>query len=53
MKLSLSQAARAMGAPPSESDAMISGWSVDTRTLQPGDLFFALRGPQHLSLIHI
>jgi UDP-N-acetylmuramoyl-tripeptide--D-alanyl-D-alanine ligase len=36
-----------MGAPPSESDAMISGWSVDTRTLQPGDLFFALRGPQH------
>ncbi len=28
-----------------ESDAMISGWSVDSRTVQPGDLFFALRGP--------
>ncbi|MFB3776355.1 MAG: UDP-N-acetylmuramoyl-tripeptide--D-alanyl-D-alanine ligase [Bryobacteraceae bacterium] len=23
----------------------IAGWSVDTRTLAPGDLFFALRGP--------
>ena len=26
---------------------MVTGWSVDTRTLQPGDLFFALRGPNH------
>jgi UDP-N-acetylmuramoyl-tripeptide--D-alanyl-D-alanine ligase len=25
----------------------ISGWSVDTRTLEPGDLYFALRGPSH------
>ena len=24
----------------------ISGWSIDTRTIAPGDLFFALRGPQ-------
>jgi UDP-N-acetylmuramoyl-tripeptide--D-alanyl-D-alanine ligase len=24
-----------------------SGWSVDTRTLAPGDFFFALRGPNH------
>ena len=28
-----------------ESGAMVTGWSVDSRTLQPGDLFFALRGP--------
>ena len=28
-----------------ESDAVVTGWSVDSRTLQPGDLFFALRGP--------
>jgi len=28
-----------------ESDAMVTGWSVDSRTIQPGDLFFALRGP--------
>lgn len=26
---------------------MVTGWSVDTRTLAPGDLFFALRGPNH------
>lgn len=24
-----------------------SGWSVDTRTIRPGDVFFALRGPCH------
>jgi UDP-N-acetylmuramoyl-tripeptide--D-alanyl-D-alanine ligase len=28
-------------------EALITGWSVDTRTLSPGDLFFALRGPNH------
>ena len=27
--------------------AVVTGWSVDTRTLAPGDLFFALRGPNH------
>jgi len=26
---------------------VISGWSIDTRTLAAGDLFFALRGPSH------
>jgi UDP-N-acetylmuramoyl-tripeptide--D-alanyl-D-alanine ligase len=26
---------------------LATGWSVDTRTLSPGDLFFALRGPNH------
>ena len=24
---------------------VMTGWSVDSRTVQPGDLFFALRGP--------
>src|SRR6202790_228783 len=28
-------------------DARITGWSVDSRTIAPGDLFFALRGPNH------
>jgi len=27
--------------------AQVTGWSVDSRTLRPGDLFFALRGPTH------
>jgi UDP-N-acetylmuramoyl-tripeptide--D-alanyl-D-alanine ligase len=26
---------------------MVTGWSIDSRTVQPGDLFFALRGPNH------
>ena len=32
---------------PRESDALITGWSVDSRTTKSGDLFFALRGPNH------
>jgi len=31
----------------------VTGWSVDTRTLEPGDLFFALRGPNHDGHAHI
>src|SRR5580698_9651889 len=27
------------------SDGTISGWSIDSRTTNPGDCFFALRGP--------
>src|SRR5581483_5756500 len=27
-----------------QRDAMVSGFSIDTRTLQPGDLFLAIRG---------
>jgi UDP-N-acetylmuramoyl-tripeptide--D-alanyl-D-alanine ligase len=29
------------------SQWVVSGWSIDTRTLAAGDLFFALRGPSH------
>src|SRR5678816_4301329 len=26
---------------------LVSGWSVDTRSIEPGDLYFALRGPSN------
>ncbi|MBL8232555.1 MAG: UDP-N-acetylmuramoyl-tripeptide--D-alanyl-D-alanine ligase [Bryobacterales bacterium] len=26
---------------------MVRGWSIDSRTISPGDLFFAIRGPLH------
>jgi UDP-N-acetylmuramoyl-tripeptide--D-alanyl-D-alanine ligase len=29
------------------SDARVTGWSIDSRSIAPGDLFFALRGPNH------
>jgi UDP-N-acetylmuramoyl-tripeptide--D-alanyl-D-alanine ligase len=51
MKLSLLRAAEFLGLPPASdvqvSDVLIGGWSVDSRTVKPGDLFFALRGPNH------
>jgi UDP-N-acetylmuramoyl-tripeptide--D-alanyl-D-alanine ligase len=29
------------------SDARVTGWSIDSRSVAPGDLFFALQGPNH------
>ncbi len=46
MKLRLRQVAEFLGLR-AEIDAVATGWSVDSRTLSPGDLFFALRGPNH------
>jgi UDP-N-acetylmuramoyl-tripeptide--D-alanyl-D-alanine ligase len=45
MKLRFAQIAEALGIDALPVDGEAAGWSVDTRTLQPGDLFFALRGP--------
>lgn len=47
MKLRFSQIAEALRIDVLPVDGEAAGWSVDTRTLQPGDLFFALRGPNH------
>ena len=45
MKLSLSRAAEFMQAKGEFAPASVaSGYSIDSRTLQPGDLFFAVRG---------
>ncbi len=46
MIVGLREAAEALGHRVASS-ATITGWCVDSRTLQPGDLFFALRGPHH------
>jgi UDP-N-acetylmuramoyl-tripeptide--D-alanyl-D-alanine ligase len=44
MQFPLKQVAAVLGLP-ADRDAMVTGWSTDTRTLAPGDLFFALSGP--------
>ena len=36
-----------------ESEARITGWSIDSRTVAPGDLFFALRGPNHDGNVYV
>jgi UDP-N-acetylmuramoyl-tripeptide--D-alanyl-D-alanine ligase len=46
MELRLDEVAQALGLTV-ESDACVTGWSIDSRTIAPGDLFFALRGPNH------
>lgn len=47
MQLTLKQAAEMMGAPISDgSDVAIEDVSIDTRTMRPGSLFFALGGDQ-------
>src|SRR6185503_15611826 len=45
MTLDLQQSARVMNASGTAQPVKVAGWSVDTRTQNPGDVFFALRGP--------
>src|SRR5277367_5576249 len=52
MEFRLTDVAQALGLAV-ESAARISGWSIDSRTVAPGDLFFALRGPNHDGHDHI
>jgi UDP-N-acetylmuramoyl-tripeptide--D-alanyl-D-alanine ligase len=47
MTFGLDAIAGVLGVASPVRDASVTGWSVDTRTLAPGDLFFALRGPNH------
>jgi UDP-N-acetylmuramoyl-tripeptide--D-alanyl-D-alanine ligase len=46
MIMGLAEVAEMLGQP-LVSPAMITGWCIDSRTIQPGDLFFALRGPRY------
>ena len=45
MTLKLQEVARAMRAGGDPRPVEVSGWSVDTRTQNAGDVYFALRGP--------
>ena len=47
MTLNLQDVARATGAGSHPPPLEVAGWSVDTRTQNPGDVYFALRGPNH------
>src|ERR1035441_10518735 len=47
MTLNLQEVARAMRAAGCAPDIPVAGWSVDTRTQNAGDVYFALRGPNH------
>jgi UDP-N-acetylmuramoyl-tripeptide--D-alanyl-D-alanine ligase len=47
MTIDLQQVARVIGAVGEFPPVSVTGWSVDTRTQNPGDLYFALRGPNH------
>lgn len=44
MNLPLSRVAACLGLAAPSSDPMVTGWSIDSRTAAPGDLFIALRG---------
>jgi UDP-N-acetylmuramoyl-tripeptide--D-alanyl-D-alanine ligase len=48
MTLSITAIAEKIGAPPPPKESAgisVAGWSIDSRTVNPGDCFFALRGP--------
>ena len=44
MKLSLREVSQYLETALDAADAAITGWSIDSRTVQPGDLFFAIKG---------
>jgi UDP-N-acetylmuramoyl-tripeptide--D-alanyl-D-alanine ligase len=52
MEIELKEVARVLGRE-IESKKIVTGWSIDSRTIARGDLFFALRGPNHDGHEHI
>jgi UDP-N-acetylmuramyl pentapeptide synthase len=47
MTFELLAVATALGLTAAMPSVRVTGWSIDSRTLQAGDLFFALKGPNH------
>jgi UDP-N-acetylmuramoyl-tripeptide--D-alanyl-D-alanine ligase len=52
MEIELREVARVLGLEV-EAAGIVTGWSIDSRTIERGDLFFALRGPNHDGHQHI
>ena len=52
MEFEVTAVAQALGLK-SDNSARITGWSVDSRSVAPGDLFFALRGPNHDGNVYV
>ena len=52
MEIELGEVARVLGLS-IEGRGIVTGWSIDSRTIVRGDLFFALRGPNHDGHEHI
>lgn len=46
MQLRMEEIAATLGAPGGASDAPVRGYSIDSRTISPHQLFFAIRGPR-------
>src|ERR1700680_2485852 len=46
MQLSMSEIAAILGASSQVRERTAQGYSLDSRTLRPGELFFAIRGPR-------
>ncbi|MFY9803174.1 MAG: UDP-N-acetylmuramoyl-tripeptide--D-alanyl-D-alanine ligase [Candidatus Acidiferrales bacterium] len=56
MRWTVGQVAEALGvAPPATLDALagLAGVSIDSRTIQPGELFLAIHGPRHDGHDHV
>ncbi len=51
--MSLEQVAQILGCPAPPAGVVITGWSIDSRTVAPGDLFFAIRGERHDGHDHV
>src|SRR5580658_4803601 len=47
MNLRLRQLGGWLGLSAELADTVVTGWSIDSRSLRAGDLFFAIRGPNH------
>jgi UDP-N-acetylmuramoyl-tripeptide--D-alanyl-D-alanine ligase len=46
MQLTLGEVATLLSAPRAAPERVVRGYSIDSRSIEPGELFFALRGPR-------